>query len=100
MTPLSNSIRYSTQWTHTDRSNATQLIPPLSDRKHTTVDREPVWQPCLDEVVHREGLTECHLHVRKSPPSVKLATDLGEYRTVLSFYSFFFFTQDITLMIS
>lgn len=48
---------------------------PLSNRKCTTVDREPVWRPCLDEVVHHEGLIECHLRVHKSPPSVKLATD-------------------------
>lgn len=32
MTPLSNSIRYSTQWTPVDRSNATQLVPFIQQK--------------------------------------------------------------------
>lgn len=36
MKPLSNSIsiRYFTQWTHADRSNATQLIPPVQQKAY------------------------------------------------------------------
>lgn len=63
-------------------------LSSLCNRKCTTVDREPVWQPCVVKVVSHEGLIECH---RKSPPSVKLARFsllVGELRTVLSFYSF------------
>lgn len=55
----------------------------------------------LVEVMCHEGLTECHLHVRKAPPSVKLATDLHSSRVNTKLYSastlFFFFTQDIIL---
>lgn len=50
--------------THTHLAN-----PPWTNRKCTTLDRDPVWQPCLDEAVHLEGLTECHLRVVHTQPS-------------------------------
>lgn len=51
--------------------------------------------------MHREGLMECHLHVRKSPHSVKLAADFHSSRVNSELYSvsILIFTQDITLMI-
>ena len=70
-TPLSHSIRYSTQWTHADKGQ-TQLSwsPPCPTESVQPLTANLCGSPV--GVVRREGLTERHLHVRKSPPWSRL----------------------------
>lgn len=106
VTPLSKTIRFSSQWTSADRSKCNSDDPPAPPPP-TCEPTESVLlstvtlcgSPCLDEAVHLEGLTECHLrvlHTQRSWPQI--FTPPGWIGNCNQFL-FLFFTQDITLMI-
>lgn len=95
VTPLPKTIRFSSQWTSADRSNATQTTPyePTESVLLSTVTL--CGSPCPDEAVHLEGLTECHLHVLHTQRSwPQIFTPPGWIGNCNQFL-FLFFTQEI-----
>lgn len=83
VTPLSKTIRFSSQWTSADRSkcNSDDPSPPLNpwtNRKCTTVDRDPVWQPLSGW--SRASRRAYRVSSPCSPHSAKLATDFHSPR--------------------
>lgn len=77
------------------------LTPRLLQKVYYCWPQNCVAAPRVVEVVHLEGLTECHLHVCKSTPSVKLATDCHSSQADTDLYSdsvllyFFFWRKNI-----